>query len=51
MSGDVSAIEPPDSIPNSEVKYRGAHGSVRYPHVRVGNCQAYFVCYTVFVGN
>ena len=34
-------MEPPDPIPNSEVKRTRADGSVRSPHVRVGHCQAF----------
>lgn len=37
--GGVSAIVPPDSIPNSEVKCRSTDGSVRIPYARVGDCQ------------
>ena len=33
-------MEPPDPIPNSEVKRFSADGSVGSPHVRVGHCQA-----------
>ena len=33
-------MEPPDSIPNSEVKRSIADGSVGFPHVRVGHRQA-----------
>ncbi len=32
-------MEPPDPIPNSEVKRISADGSVGPPHVRVGHCQ------------
>ena len=38
-SGDHSAVVLPDSIPNSEVKYCNADGSVGLPHVRVGHRQ------------
>ena len=37
---DHRALEPPDPIPNSEVKRRIADGSVGLPHVRVGHRQA-----------
>ena len=37
---DNSAVEPPESIPNSEVKRSSADGSVGFPHVRVGHRQA-----------
>ena len=33
------AVEPPDPIPNSEVKSSIADGSVGSPHVRVGHYQ------------
>ena len=34
------AVEPPDPLPNSEVKRSIADGSVGFPHVRVGHRQA-----------
>ena len=37
---DHRTLVPPDPIPNSEVKRRIADGSVGFPHVRVGHCQA-----------
>ena len=37
---DNRAVEPPDPIPNSEVKRSIADGSVGLPHVRVGHRQA-----------
>ena len=37
---DNSTVEPPDPIPNSEVKRSRADGSVGFPHVRVGHRQA-----------
>jgi hypothetical protein len=37
---DNRAVEPPESIPNSEVKRSIADGSVGHPHVRVGHRQA-----------
>ena len=40
--GGDSAVEPPDTIPNSEVKRCNADGSVGHPHVRVGHRQVYF---------
>ena len=40
LPGDNRALEPPDPIPNSEVKRRIADGSVGIPHVRVGHRQA-----------
>ncbi len=41
MLGDNSEMEPPDPIPNSEVKRFSADGSVGSPHVRVGHRQAF----------
>jgi hypothetical protein len=40
LPGDHRVLEPPDSIPNSEVKRYIADGSVGFPHVRVGHRQA-----------
>ena len=40
LLGDNSLVEPPDPIPNSEVKRKRADGSVGSPHVRVGHRQA-----------
>ena len=37
---DNSTVEPPEPIPNSEVKRSCADGSVGSPHVRVGHRQA-----------
>jgi hypothetical protein len=37
---DNSTVEPPEPIPNSEVKRSRADGSVGLPHVRVGHRQA-----------
>ena len=39
MLDDYRALEPPDPIPNSEVKRCIADGSVGLPHVRVGHRQ------------
>ena len=39
--GGENAIAPPDPMPNSEVKYCNADGSVGIPHVRVGHCQVF----------
>ena len=33
-------MDPPDPMPNSEVKRNSADGSVGFPHVRVGHRQA-----------
>ncbi len=41
LPDDHSECEPPDPIPNSEVKALSADGSVGSPHVRVGHCQAF----------
>ena len=41
LLGDHSGLEPPDPIPNSEVKRISADGSVGSPHVRVGHRQAF----------
>ena len=38
LPDDISECEPPDPIPNSEVKPLRADGSVGLPHVRVGHC-------------
>ena len=35
------AVEPPDPIPNSEVKSSIADGSVAFRHVRVGHYQGF----------
>ena len=43
LPDDISECEPPDSIPNSEVKPLSADGSVGPPHVRVGHRQACFL--------
>ena len=40
LSDDHSEREPPDPIPNSEVKTFSADGSVVFRHVRVGHRQA-----------
>ena len=40
MPDDHRELEPPDPIPNSVVKWFIADGSVGFPHVRVGHCQA-----------
>ena len=40
LSDEHSELEPPDPIPNSEVKRCIADGSVGLPHVRVGHRQA-----------
>ncbi len=40
MPGGHSVTEPPESIPNSEVKRNSGDGSVGSPHVRVAHRQA-----------
>ncbi len=40
LLGDHSVLDPPDSIPNSEVKRNSVDGSVGFPHVRVEHRQA-----------
>ena len=39
LPGGHSKWEPPDPIPNSEVKLLCADDSVGSPHVKVGHCQ------------
>ena len=39
MPDDHRVLEPPDPMPNSEVKRHIADGSVGLPHVREGHCQ------------
>ena len=41
LPDDNRVLEPPDPIPNSEVKRYIADGSVGLPHVRVGHRQAF----------
>lgn len=41
LPGGNSGREPPDPIPNSEVKTSSADGSVGLPHARVGHRQAF----------
>ena len=43
LPDDNSECEPPDPISNSEVKVLSADGSVGFPHVRVGHCQALYL--------
>ena len=40
LLGNNSVLDPPDPIPNSEVKRNCADDSVGSPHVKVGHCQA-----------
>jgi hypothetical protein len=40
LSGGHGEYEPPDPIPNSEVKVLSADDSVGLPHVKVGHRQA-----------
>ena len=60
LPGGIGGLVPPDPIPNSEVKLPSADDSVRFPHAKVGHCQAlnakpsirkyrgffYFICKT-----
>ena len=41
--GDHSRLEPPDPIPNSEVKRTYADDSVGFPHVKVGHRQVFIL--------
>ena len=41
-------MDPPDPIPNSEVKRHHADGSVGLPNVRVGH-RRFFICLVYFV--
>ena len=41
LLGNHSVLDPPDPIPNSEVKWYCADDSVGSPHVKVGHCQAF----------
>ena len=45
LPDEHSVCEPPDPIPNSEVKPVSADGSVGFPHVRVGHRQASIFCW------
>ena len=49
MLGDNSECDPPDSIPNSEVKPLSANDSVGFLHVKVGHRQApvYLVTFNI----
>ncbi len=40
MPGDIGEWEPPDPIPNSEVKLLSADDSVGFPYAKVGHRQA-----------
>ncbi len=40
LLGGHSVLDPPDPIPNSEVKRHSADDSVGFPHVKVGHRQA-----------
>ena len=44
------AVEPPDPIPNSEVKSSIADGSVVFRHVRVGHYQGFLPTALVLLG-
>jgi hypothetical protein len=41
LPGGHSEREPPDPIPNSEVKLLSADDSVVFHHAKVGHCQAF----------
>ena len=41
LLGNHSVLDPPDPIPNSEVKRNCADDSVGSPHEKVGHCQAF----------
>ena len=41
MPGSNSECEPPGTISNPEVKLLSADDSVGFPHVKVGQCQAF----------
>ncbi len=43
LLGNHSVLDPPDPIPNSEVKWYCADDSVGSPHVKVGHCQAFIL--------
>ena len=45
LLGDHSVLDPPDSMPNSEVKRNSVDGSVGFPHVRVEHRQALILYY------
>src|SRR3972149_9225825 len=42
LPGGHSEREPPDPIPNSEVKTLSADDSLGSPHAKVGHCQAFY---------
>ena len=46
--GDNSILEPPDSIPNSEVKQNRADDSVGLPPVKAGHRQGLFSSPSVY---
>ena len=43
LPGGNSEREPPESIPNSEVKTLSADDSLGPPHAKVGHCQAFIL--------
>ncbi len=49
LPGGHSELEPPDPIPNSEVKQFSADDSVGFPYVKVGHCQAFTPNPIVFI--
>ena len=48
IPGDHSDLEPPDPIPNSEVKRISANDSVGLPHAKVGHRQDFFILKDVY---
>lgn len=50
LPGGHSEWEPPDPIPNSEVKLLSADDSVGSPHAKVGHCQALYQTPVVVFG-
>jgi hypothetical protein len=42
LPGGHSEWEPPDPIPNSEVKLLSADDSMVFRHAKVGHCQAFY---------
>ncbi len=49
LLGDHSVLDPPDSMPNSEVKRNSVDGSVGSPHVRVEHRQAFILVFRLKV--
>ena len=51
MLGDNSECDPPEPIPNSEVKPLSADDSVSLAHVKVGHRQAPFLILSFFANH